>query len=154
MGININRVKLNPAILVSGMATVFSGLLIQVKYHMGNHGNLTINDHVFGINYKSWSDIHKISVVVLSALMIYHIYRHRKWYKVVILKKRIMKNSQVIILSVIFMLVAITGYIPWLINLLEDDVITRKVFIEIHDKLAIILSLYLILHVIRRRKSI
>ena len=119
---------------------------------MGNHGNIAINKQVFGINYYGWSDIHKICIVILSFLMIFHIFLHWKWYNVVIKKKLIAKNIQVLTLSVIFILVAITGLIPWIIDLMIGDSMLRKTFIEIHDKLAIILSVYLILHVIKRLK--
>lgn len=149
---NINWFIINLGIFIFGITTAFSGMLIQVKYHMGNHGNIAINDYVFGINYHGWSVIHKISIVALSILMIYHVYQHWKWYKVVITKKLITKNQQVLILSLLFVLVAITGLTPWFIDLLKGDEILRKVFIEIHDKLAIILSIYLVLHIIKRLK--
>ena len=152
MKTNINRFIINTGLIIFGIATVFFGLLIQVNYHIGHHGDLSINDNVFGINYQSWSAIHKIAIVGLSVLMIYHIYRHWKWYKAVITKKLIAKNRQVLILSLLFVLVAITGLTPWFIDLLNGDETQRKSFIEIHDKLAIVLSVYLILHIIKRLK--
>lgn len=147
---NINRFIVNLGLFVFGIASAFSGMLIQVKYHMGNHGNIAINDSVFGINYHGWSVVHKISIVVLSLLMIYHIYQHWKWYKIIITKRLFAKNQQVLIFSLLFVLVAITGLTPWFIDLLKGDEMQRKAFIEIHDKLAIILAVYLTLHVIRR----
>lgn len=152
MGKIINRFIINLGLFISGFAMVFSGMLIQVKYHMGNNGSLKSNDFVFGINYDGWSDIHKISIVVFSALTIYHIYQHWKWYKIVVTKKLISKNQQVLIFSLFFVLVAITGLIPWFIDLLKGDEMLRKVFIEIHDKFAIILSVYMVLHIIKRLK--
>jgi hypothetical protein len=146
----IHHFTMNLGLLISGITTAFSGLLIQIKYHMGHHGNIAVNDFVLGINYKNWSDFHKISIVILSVLMIYHIYKHWKWYKIVVLKKLLAKNRQVILLSVLFVLVAMTGFIPWFIDLLKGDEMLRKMFIEIHDKLAIILAVYLILHIIKR----
>jgi hypothetical protein len=148
----INLELLISGLLISGLLTVFSGLLIQVEYHIGNHGNIATNDYVFGISYYGWSDIHKISIVIFSLLIFSHIFLHRKWYKVVIKKKHVAKNIQVFTLSIIFILVAITGLIPWFFDLMNGDVMLRKAFIEIHDKLAIILSVYLILHVIKRLK--
>lgn len=148
----ISRFINNFGLIVFGIATVFSGILIQVKYHMGNHGNIAINDNALGINYQSWSAIHKVSIVILSLLMIYHVYHHWKWYKGVISKKLISKNQQVLTLTLLFVLVAITGLTPWFIDLLKGDEMLRKVLIEIHDKLAIILSVYLILHIIKRLK--
>ena len=150
MGKNINQFIINFCLLIFGIATVFSGMLIQVNYHMGNHGNIVINDFVFGINYPGWSVIHKISIVILSLLIICHVYLHWKWYKVVITKKLISKNQQVLILSLLFVVVAITGLIPWLIDSLNGDEMQRKVFIEIHDKLALFLLIYLVLHITKR----
>lgn len=147
---NINRFIINLGLVLFGITTIFSGMLIQVKYHMGNHGNIAINDFVTGINYAGWSVIHKISIVALSLLMICHVYLHWKWYKAVITKKLISKNQQVLILSFLFVLVAITGLIPWFISLLKGDEMQRKIFIEIHDKIALILAGYLILHIIKR----
>ncbi len=143
---------INSGLLILGLLTVFSGLLIQVEYHIGHHGKIALNNHVLGISYNGWSDIHKISIIILSILMIFHISLHWKWYKVVIRKKLVAKNRQVLTLSVVFILVAITGLIPWFIDLMKGDLMLRKTFIEIHDKLAIILSVYLILHVIKRLK--
>ncbi len=147
---SIYRVILNLGLLISGIATVFSGLLIQVNYHMGNHGNIEVNDCVIGISYNGWSTIHKIAIVVFTLLITYHIYHHRQWYRVVVKKKLFARNKQVIILSVLFVLVAITGFTPWFIDLLNVDEMLRKVIIEIHDKLAIIIAVYLTLHIIKR----
>lgn len=119
---------------------------------MRNHGNIAINNYVFGINYHGWSAVHNISIVILSLLMIFHVNRHWKWYKVVITKKLITKNRQLLMLSLLFILVAITGLTPWFIDLLKGDKMLRKIFIEIHDKLAIILSVYLILPIIKKVK--
>ncbi|MEJ5245100.1 MAG: DUF4405 domain-containing protein [Bacteroidota bacterium] len=152
MGNNVNRFIVNLGLLIFGIITVFSGMLIQIKYHMGNHGNIAINDFVLGLNYHDWCVVHKISIVALSLFAIYHIYQHWKWYKVVVSKRLFAKNQQVLIFSLLFVLVAITGLTPWFIDLLKGDEMQRKVFIEIHDKLAIILAVYLILHVIRRMK--
>jgi hypothetical protein len=154
MGKQLNNLLIHVGLLISGSATVFSGLLIQVEYHMGHHEINTINDAVFGISYFGWSDIHKVSIVLLSAFMIFHISRHWKLYKVIGKKKVVAKNRQVLTLSVVFVLVAITGLIPWSIDLMNGGELQRKAFIEIHDKLAIILSIYLILHIIRRLKFI
>ena len=147
---NINRFLINLGLLIFGIATVFSGLLVQVKYHMGSHGNIPINEFFMGMNYQGWSVVHKISIVALSLLMIWHVYSHWKWYKGVIKKQLIIKNQQVLILSLLFVAVAITGLTPWFIDLLNGDEMQRKIFIEIHDKLTLILAIYLILHIIKR----
>jgi len=152
MSTSTKRFVINLGLLVSGFATAFSGLLIQIKYHIGNHGEIAQNATVSGFDYPTWSAIHKISIVLISLFMIYHVVQHWNWYLNVISKKRILKNQQVLILSLLFSLVAITGLMPWFIDLFNGNELTRKVFIEVHDKLSIILTVYLILHLVKRFK--
>lgn len=146
------KLKINLGLLLSGLLTICSGLLIQIQYHMGNHGNKLLNNYVLGLNYSTWSYIHKFSIIIFSILVAFHISFHWKWYKIVIAKRLLNKNKQVILLTIIFVLVAITGFIPWIIDLLEGSKMTHKAFIEIHDKIAVILSIYFILHMIKRLK--
>ena len=107
---------------------------------------------VFGLEYSNWSSFHKFSIVLLFILVVFHISLHWKWYKTVFAKRLLNKNRQVITLSIIFLLVAITGFIPWIIDLIYVNDLNRKAFIEVHDKIAIILSIYFILHIIKRLK--
>ncbi len=151
MNKKVNSLIINLGLLISGLVTIFSGLLIQVKYHIGNHGNAELRNFL-GLSYKSWTDIHKVSIVIFTMTMIFHIYLHWKWYKAVILKRLIKKNQQVIVLSVLFFFVSISGLIPWFIDLVNGNQVLRKSIIEVHDKLAIIFSIYLILHIINRVK--
>ncbi len=140
---------INLGLLFSGFLSVFSGLLIQVEYHIGKHG---ISKHVLGIDYQGWSLIHKYSVVILFLLAIFHIYLHWKWYRTVIRKKLFSKNKEVLGLSIIFLLVAITGFLPWIMFLVDGSQDVRNTFIEVHDKLAIILIVYFIMHLAKRLK--
>jgi hypothetical protein len=146
------RFVINLGLLLFGSVMAFSGLLIQFSYHMGNHGGIDTNNMVLGINYSGWSEIHKAAIIMVSVLMIFHIIQHWEWYKTIVKKHLVTKNLQAITLSIIFIFVAITGYIAWLIRLAEGDDTTRKGFIEIHDKLALILFVYLILHISKRLK--
>lgn len=149
---NTTRFIANLGLFVSGIASAFSGMLIQIKYHMHYHSNIQINNFVLGINYHDWNLLHKISITLLSLLITYHIYQHWKYYKTITSKRLFAKNQQVLIFSLLFILVAITGLTPWLIDSVTGNPIQRKTFIEIHDKIAIILSVYLILHIIKRLK--
>jgi len=149
---DINRLVINTALLISGITSTFSGMLIQIKYHMGNHGAIAIDDSVFRISYHGWTAVHKMSITALSLLVLYHIYKHWKWYKIVITKRLLAKNQQVLVFSLLFILVAITGLVPWIIDTTKGNWVIRKILIEIHDKLAIIMAIYLILHIISRLK--
>lgn len=160
----------NNLLLLSGIAMVVSGLVLQIGFHMGsapgNHerkissyqGNVeqvrVINPEstVWGVDYKTWATTHKTAIVFFSLLMVYHFTIHWKWYKGVITKHLIGKNKQVMILSVFYIMVAITGIISWLIDLSGSSSIVRIGFMEVHDKLALVLIVYLLLHVIKRAK--
>ena len=163
---------INNLLLISGLVMIFSGLVLQIGFHMGGHDRHRISAHdvqtksihyerlsdidtskiVCGFNYSTWSAIHKFVVVFFSLLMICHTYVHWRWYKGVITKHLIGKNRRVIILSILFLLVAITGFIPWFIDLSGGSSIIRKLFIEIHDKLTFILIIFLVLHFVKRAK--
>jgi hypothetical protein len=165
------RFLVNNLLLLSGIATIVSGLLLQLGFHIGSMKrsherglhtrtadfeqvrDIDPNNMVWGIDYTRWSMIHKIIIVFFLLLMIYHAIIHWNWYKGVFIKHLIKVNNQVIILSMLFILVALTGLIPWCIDLSGNKNIGSRLFlIEIHDKLAILLTIYLILHVIGRLK--
>lgn len=147
-----NRFLINIGLLFTGFLAVYSGFLIQFSYHMGQHGEIDFNKMVLDVNYSGWSNIHKISILLLSVFIIFHIVQHWTWYKTIITKNLIAKNKQVFILTTVFIFVAITGYLPWIIDLTVNDETTRKFFLEIHDKLTLILFVFLTLHVAKRLK--
>jgi len=148
-----NRLIVNNLLLVSGIIMTVSGLIQQIGFHMGNHGDQLQTDQlVWGLDRTEWSVIHKVTIVIFSILMICHICTHWKWYKGVISKNQIRKNRQVFILSVLFVLVAVTGLIPWFIDLSGGVGSLRLILIEIHDKLALFLAIFLILHLVKRIK--
>lgn len=149
-----NQFIINIILFIFGITTMFSGVLIQVSYHIGNHRNITMYNSVLGISYQNWSIIHKVSILILSLMVILHVCYHRKWYKVVITKKTNFKSRQILIMSLLFILVAITGLTPWFIDMQAGNEIQRKVLIEIHDKLALILTIYLIIHIIKKFRYI
>ena len=146
------RLIINSVALLTGVFATFSGFLLQFSYHMGHHGTIDVHKMVLNIDYEGWTDIHKISILLLSVSMIFHIIQHWTWYKTIIKKNLISKNKQVFILTTVFILVALTGYIPWMIDLTGNSQTTRKFFMEIHDKLTFILLIFLILHVTKRLK--
>ena len=161
---------INNLLLLSCIILIITGLTLQLGFHIGgdeehNRGvdivssqpvqyeqsrDIDTSKIVNGLNYDDWSVAHKFGIVFFSLFVIYHIYSHYKWFRTVISKHLISKNIQLITLSVLILLVAITGFIPWFIDLLGSASILRLIFIEIHDKLALILVVYLILHFSRK----
>jgi len=88
----------------------------------------------------------------MTLLIVYHILLHWKWYKNVLQKKLLTKNRQVLLLTIIFTIAFLTGFIPWLHQLTNVRDITRRFLLEIHDKNGIVLIVFLILHVSKRFK--
>ncbi|MCU4158092.1 DUF4405 domain-containing protein [Carboxylicivirga sp. A043] len=148
----MNKMLINIGLLVFLIFTIVSGLLIQIKYHIGMHSENIMDKSVISFDYYDWSCFHKISIVPLFVLIVFHISLNWKWFRTVISKRLFNKNRQVITLTLIFVLVAITGFVPWIIDLAEGNEMTRKRLIEFHDKIAIILSIYFILHIMKRLK--
>ncbi len=164
-----NNFIINNLLLVVGLVMMFSGLVMQIGFHMGGHQVDAIGVQpqsilyeqlraidttkiVCGFNYPDWSTIHKVVIVLFSLLMICHTYVHWKWYKGVVTKHLIGRNRQVIILSALFLSVAVTGIVPWFIDLSGGPGTLRMHFIEIHDKITLILIVFLFLHIIKRLK--
>lgn len=146
------RLFINLGLLISGLIMAFSGLLIQIEFHLGNHGGIELNKTIWGLNHSEWSFIHKCFISIFTLFMIFHFILHKLWYKVVFSKKLFVKNKKTITLTIVFILVAITGYIPWLIKLTRGDFWMREIFIEIHDKIALILVVFLLLHFLKKLK--
>lgn len=107
---------------------------------------------IWGVDYKKWTTTHKTAIVSFSLVMIYHFVIHWKWYKGVFTKHLIGKNKSVIVLSVFFIMVAFTGITAWFIDLLDNKSTMRMDFMEIHDKLALVLIIFLVSHVIKRAR--
>jgi hypothetical protein len=142
----------NIGLLISGLAMSHSGFVIQLKYHMGHNSGVESDNSVFEIGYNNWTNIHKTSVIIISILMTYHFLMHWKWYKTVINKKLASGNKLQMILSIVFILAAITGYIPWIIHLSGGSDISRKFLIEVHDKITLLLFVLLTIHTTNRLK--
>jgi NAD-dependent dihydropyrimidine dehydrogenase PreA subunit len=141
---------INLSLVVAATAMVFSGFLLQIKYHMGQHEGIGHSMEYLGLNYYCWSDFHKISIVVFSLLIGFHTFLHLNWYKTLIRKNLPAKKKQVIILTVLFFLVAVTGYLSWIIHLTNGSEMTRNFFIELHDKLTLFLFVFLLLHISKK----
>jgi hypothetical protein len=146
------RLVINTGALLTACLSVFSGFVIQFSYHMGHHGKIDSDIMVFSFNYYDWTYTHKISILLLSVFVILHVIQHWSWYNTIVRTKLISKNKQVVTLTIIFVMVALTGYIPWIIDLTTHNQIVRKMILEIHDKLTLILFIFLLIHITKRLK--
>jgi hypothetical protein len=137
-------------LVITGIIMIYSGLLVQVRYHGRTMNPLIVSQIP---DYIQWSQIHKISTIVIAVLACVHVYLHWKWYEVMFKKKLGGRHKITMIMTIIFLLSAITGFWAWIFRLLNDSpqgMIQEKHLIEIHDKLGIILAVLIIGHVMRR----
>jgi hypothetical protein len=168
----VNSFIINSLLFVFVLVMILSGLFLQQGFHRIDAGEQRIGFHevqhqsmqyeqvrgidlnkiVWGFDYPVWSTIHRSSIVFFSLLIMYHIYAHRIWYKRVISKNLIRKNIKMITLSALLSLVAITGFASWFVDLSGKTVMLRIIAIEIHDKLALLLIVFLMLHIVKRAK--
>lgn len=139
----------NLGLLLAGMAMALTGFVMQFGFHLGHHGSIDEKNPFWGMYYSGWSNSHKVSVVIVSLLFISHIVLHGKWYETIIKKKLLARNKLVVTLTIIFLMAGITGYIPWLMKLLGGSDPTRKIFIEVHDKITLVLFASLVIHVVK-----
>lgn len=162
---------INNLLLLSGVVMMLSGLILQLGFHLGGNrvGHAGVHHQynvdmqyeqiksidtaktVWGFHYSDWSATHKVSIVLFLLLIVYHTAIHWSWYKNVFLKKIGSNNRLAITLSIVFLIVAVTGLVPWIVDLTGGTSLLRMLFIEIHDKVSLILIICLLLHVIRRK---
>lgn len=137
----------NIHLLISGVIVIASGFLIQINYHLGR---LSPQDSIWGIDHNIWCMVHKWSAALFVLLITYHIYIHARWYRGVFKHRLLRKHRMVIFLTLLTLVVSITGIAPWLIDIFEGNQLIRHITIEIHDKIAILFSVLILWHCIYR----
>jgi len=133
---------INIILLLSTIGLVVAGFVLQVNYHIGHHGGIEIADTVWGMDYSSWSTIHKITAILFTFATALHIYHNRKLFK----------NRQKVIFLLILIFTSLTGFLAWYYSYNESSDMTRKILIEIHDKLTLFLSLFMVIHIWNKRR--
>ena len=149
------RKLLNYLLLISGVGTCLSGVMMQIGYHIG------VNDRTaiayirhWGMNFSQWQITHQALASLFFILCIIHVYLHRRWYKGVITKRLFKRNSELLTFTFLFIVSALLGFAPWIISNGEALSKLRHLLIEIHDKVSIVLIVYIVLHVVKRWKRI
>ncbi len=147
-------------LLMTGTASVVSGFILQLGFHVGRtargHGQdpfLATTHHntsLWGLTQPNWSTIHKVAIVLFLVLTTFHVIKHAMWYRKALSSKPVPQKRQTLVLSVVFVLVALTGLIPWWLDICGYSQEMRFILIELHDKLTLVLTAYLVLHILKR----
>jgi hypothetical protein len=140
----INLLNFIPFLIV-----IITGLILQVGYHMHH---LPDGYVVSCLNKSGWSILHKISASISLAGLITHFMLHWNFISVIsdkILRKKSIATATLsywlFIISVPTCLIAMTSWI-----FLNHGDIARHILVEIHDKLALLLIILFIMHIISR----
>ena len=104
------RGSINVGLLVAGTASLVSGFLIQVSYHLGN--GVSAGRTVWGWDYPTWALFHQISSAALLAFAAWHLYLNRKPL-FAILKRTGAWRRQCPILFAIFTAAVTTALLAW-----------------------------------------
>lgn len=139
----------NTALLTLGTAMSISGLIIQCHYHLQKSSKESI---VFILNRVEWNAIHVWTSVFFLFVALYHVWVHRKWYENVLGRNLLAKHRPTIILTVLTLLVVVSGLAPLFILYFGGNSILRFLIIEIHDKIAIIFFIVAFRHTTKRFK--
>lgn len=145
------NVIIDSLLIVIGILVIISGFQLVINYHAHRLAKYSL---VWGFNYYNWYDIHLISSIGFVTLVIIHVILHFSWYKS-LFKGNLAKYRPTLIITLLFLFTTLTSFVPFLIKHLSK---TRGdlpdfvfLMIELHDKMGIIFTILIILHVIRRK---
>lgn len=143
---------LNVVLLASGILCAGSGLLLQLHYHVGGGSRLPPGDIFWGQSYSFWSLFHIINSILLLAAVLLHTKRHLKIYKNLLAKRRFGNHRELLLFTFTFATAAILGMAAWTMSAFSHFI--RHSFIEVHDKVSLLLIVFLVLHIWRRKRLI
>ena len=137
----------NMLLLLVGTVMSVSGLYIQLVYHVGKKAADTAL-------FENLATLHTWAGLIFVPVVMLHLLLHEKWYRAVI-KKRLFRKNRVTWLLTLFLLFSVLfGIIPWLISPYNPALHFRFMCIEIHDKTAVVLLLFMIGHALKRKKKL
>lgn len=137
----------NLTALAPFLITAFTGIIIQLYYHMHHLPNAT---PVLGLGRYAWVILHKASAVVSLACIVHHCAHHWSFIVTVTKKKLYRKKFSSAMVSyylfVLFVPTALTALVSWIF--LHGH--ARFMLVELHDKLALLLAVAFTAHLATR----
>ena len=138
--------------LLSFIIVSVTGMLIQVVYHMKGFPDEFV---YIGLNKQKWLLLHKYTSFIVTILLLVHIARYHMWF-VNMIKRKVLSNKNyyikiMITLLTISFITIITGVFSLLFKPSGD---IHNLVIEIHDKFGVVFVIFIIYHVIYRKKRL
>lgn len=137
-------------LLIPMIITLFTGLVLIFAFHQ-HHATIS---EFWGGDRIFWRTVHITFSIISSGILIYHLrYIIKKFTQVIRFRKIGNSRNRISALSFWFFLTCgLTGYIGWLIGAFDKDLFPRILFVEIHDKLGLLLFIFTLIHIIRKIK--
>jgi len=136
---------------ISISLSAFIGLLIQANYHLGHKADDFL---VYGFDRGFWNNAHIIVTGVFVIGFVYHTILNFQAIKAMFkFRKKPLPKCYGIsrILVLVMVISALSGILSFIFNIVGQYHI-RLHFLEIHDKLGILLALIFIIHFIQHFK--
>jgi hypothetical protein len=142
------RRSINVSLLIAGTASLVSGFLIQATYHMG-HGTWA-GRPVWGWTYPTWALFHQISSAMLLAFATWHLSLNRKPLFAILKRNHAWRRLGPILFAA-FAAAVTTALLAWIAAVASGNFFAERALVEIHDKVVILMSVLLAVHVWQRR---
>ena len=147
------RFLLNLSLCVTGILSAGSGFLLQFIYHMG-HGRTTLEDLVWDRPYAFWSMFHKLTSLFFVILIAIHLKWNWKWIKRVVTSRSFQKHREVFVFTAVFGMAAVFGFTAWMVSDLAHTPGLRECIVEVHDKITLVMFVFLCTHIWKRKHRI
>ena len=140
-------------LIVLGIIVVLTGFQLVLNYHAHR---LLKHSVVWGLNYYNWYYIHLVSSIAFVISVVIHVVLHVGWYKN-LLKGNLVNYRPTLIITLLFILTSLTSFVPFVIKHVSKTKgdLSNYAFlmIELHDKMGILFTIFLILHFVRQNDS-
>lgn len=137
--------SVNLCLLAAGFAVSVSGVIIQIRYHVGHHPDTSI---VMALDRMAWYALHVWASGIFLLAAGYHLWAHRKWYKHLFGRKPLPNRTPTTVLTLLTAITVITSFAALLLSPFDRDL--RFLLVEIHDKAAIPFLIIAFLHTKKR----
>jgi hypothetical protein len=143
-----SRWLVNLYLLLAGLATCFSGFLVQAHYHMGR-----ATSDVWRVGHATWGMIHQLVSFAFLAGIAWHLSLHWRPLLAYCTRQRCWRRLGFSVTAV-FLLSTATALAAFIAFMAFGHRTVEKVLVEIHDKVAIPLVVLLVLHTWQRRSRL
>ena len=102
------------------------------------------------MSYLQWQQLHQITSILFTACCLWHLWRHKKYYRKFFKAVLWRRCMQLNLFSVFFLIATTTGFVAWILRVMKYNTQLAHIWVETHDKLAIVMLCFALLHIIKR----